>query len=129
LAPDAYGLVQMKATTIAILACVFLFACGGGSKMMCTGPTPACNNGSPLQSIAVSSPNKTLNVGTTMQFTAVGNYQGGSKVDITSAVLWSTDSQVALISPQGLAFGQFPGSVNVTASAGSITGFEAITVP
>jgi hypothetical protein len=119
--------VEMKAS-FAILACVLLSACGGG-KTMCTGPTPACNKGSLLQSVAVSSPNNTLNVGTTMQFTAVGHYQSGSMADITSGVLWSTDSQVALISPQGLALGEFPGTVNVTAAAGPITGFETVAVP
>jgi hypothetical protein len=122
-----WALSDMK-TIIAVLACVFLAACGGG-KMTCTGPAPACNNGSLLQSITVSSPSKTLDVGTIMQFTATGHYQNGSMVNITSGVLWSTDSQVALIDPQGLAIGQVPGTVNITAGAGPITGFETVTVP
>jgi Bacterial Ig-like domain (group 2) len=115
-------------TIIAILACVFLAACGGG-KMTCTGPTPACNNGSPLQSVTVSSPSKTLILGGIMQFTAAGHYQNGSMVNITSGVLWSTDSQVALITSQGIAVGEVPGTVSITASAGPITGFETVTVP
>jgi hypothetical protein len=64
-----------------------------------------------------------------MQFTATGHYQNGSMVNITTGVLWSTDSQVALIDPQGLAIGQVPGTVNVTAGAGPTTGFETVTVP
>lgn len=119
-------LSQMKITA-AVVACVFLAGCGGG-KMMCTGPGPACNNGSPLQSVTVTSPSKTLDVGATMQFAAAGHYQDGSTVDVTSGVLWATDSQIALISPQGLAIGELPGTVNVTAGAGPITGFESVTV-
>jgi hypothetical protein len=114
-------------TIIAVLACVFLAACGGG-RMTCTGPPPACNNGSLLQSVTVSSPSKTLNVGAIMQFTATGHYQNGSTVNITSGVLWSADSPIALITSLGLALGEFPGTVNVTAGAGSITGFESVTV-
>jgi hypothetical protein len=121
------ALLHIKAI-IAVLACVFLAACGGG-RMTCTGPAPACNSGSLLQSVTVSSPSKTLNIGAIMQFTATGHYQNGSTVNITSGVLWSTDSQVALIGPQGLAIGQFPGTVNVSAGAGPITGFETVTVP
>jgi Bacterial Ig-like domain (group 2) len=122
-----WTLSNMK-TIIAVLACVFLAACGGG-KMACTGAAPACNNGSLLRSVTVSSPSNTLDIGAIMQFTATGHYQNGSTVNITSGVLWSTDSQVALIGPQGLAIGQFSGTVNVTAGAGPITGFEAVTVP
>jgi hypothetical protein len=122
-----WALSNMK-TIIAALACVFLAACGGG-KMTCTGPAPACNKGSLLQSVTVTSPSKTLNLGAIMQFTAFGHYQDGSTVNITSGVLWSTDSQVALITPLGLAIGEAPGTVNVSAGAGSITGFETVTVP
>lgn len=122
-----WAVSNMK-TIIAVLACVFFAACGGG-KMTCTGPPPACNNGSQLQSVTVTSPSKTLIVGATMQFTATGHYQNGSTVNITSGVLWSADSQVALIDPLGLAIGQTPGTVSVTAGAGSITGFETVTVP
>ena len=115
-------------TMIAVVACVLLVACGD-KKMTCTGPTPACNGGSLLRSVTVSSPSTTLNVGVIMQFTATGHYKDGSTADITSGVLWSTDSQNVLVGPLGLAIGQFPGTVNVTAGAGPITGFETVTVP
>lgn len=96
---------------------------------MCTGPTAACNNGSPLQSLTVGSPSNSFSVGATMQFTATGHYKNGSTVNITGAVLWSTDSaQVAVIEPHGLAIGEGPGMVNVTAGAGPITGFESVVV-
>ena len=110
-----------------VLACLFLAACGGGG--MCTGPTAACNNGSPLKSLTVSSPSTSLTVGATMQFTAMGHYKNGSMVDITGGVLWSTDSaQVAVIEPHGLAIGEGAGMANITAGAGPITGFESVTV-
>jgi hypothetical protein len=114
-------------TIIAVLSCVFLAACGGG-RMTCVGPAPACNNGSPLQSVTVSSPSKTLIVGATLQFTAMGHYQNGSTANITNSVLWSADSPIALITSQGLALGEFPGIVNITAGAGPITGFESVTI-
>jgi hypothetical protein len=64
-----------------------------------------------------------------MQFTATGRYENSSTADITNGVLWSADSQVALISPGGVALGQQAGTVNITAGAGPITGFETVTVP
>jgi hypothetical protein len=97
--------------------------------MTCTGSLPACNSGSLLQSITVSSPATTLIVNGVMQFTATGHYRNGSTANITSAALWSTDSPlVALISQGGVALGVQPGSVTITAGAGSITGFELVTI-
>ncbi len=64
-----------------------------------------------------------------MQFIATGHYKNGSTVDITDGVQWSTDApQVALIGITGIALGQNPGTVNVTAGAGSVTGFETVSV-
>lgn len=64
-----------------------------------------------------------------MQFTATGHYKNGSMLDITDSVQWSTDNPaVALIGITGIALGENPGTVNVTAGAGSITGFETVSV-
>jgi hypothetical protein len=64
-----------------------------------------------------------------MQFAATGHYRNGSSANITTEVLWSTDdSLIILIDLAGLALGENPGTVNVTAGAGSITGFERVTV-
>lgn len=88
-----------------------------------------CNNGSPLESVTVSSKATTLGVGLTMQFTATGKYDNGSTLNITDGALWSTDEPlIALVGLNGVAIGENPGTVNVTAGAGSITGFELITV-
>jgi len=109
-------------------ACLCLAACGS-SKPTCTGSLPQCNGESPLNSVSVSSPSSTLGVNESMQFSAMGKYKDGSSADITNGVLWSTDSpEIALIGAEGIAIGKRPGTVNVTASAGSITGFELITV-
>jgi trimeric autotransporter adhesin len=65
-----------------------------------------------------------------MQFSATGHYHNGSTADITTVVLWSTDnSLIVLIGLNGVAIGVNPGTINVTAGAGSITGFESVTVP
>jgi hypothetical protein len=112
-----------------LLACLGLAGCGSSAKQ-CTGPLPLCNNGSPIQSVAVSSPSATLDIGALMQFSATGHYRNGSTADITTVVLWSTDDAlIVLIGLNGVAMGENPGTINVTAGAGSITGFESVTVP
>ena len=64
-----------------------------------------------------------------MQFTATGHYKNGSTLGITDSVQWSTDApEVALIGITGIALGENPGTANVTAGAGSITGFETVSV-
>jgi hypothetical protein len=116
--------------TIFLLACLDLLAGCGSSSKQCVGPLPLCNNGSTIQSVAVSSPSTTLGVDATMQFAATGHYRNGSTADITTEVLWSTDDAlIVLIGLNGVAIGENPGTVNVTAGAGSITGFEVVTVP
>lgn len=111
-----------------VLAILPAAACGSSQKA-CTSLAPACNAGSPLQSVSVSSPATSLAVSLTMQFTATGHYQNGSTLDVTDGVSWSTDSpEVALIGITGIAIGENAGTVNVTATAGSISGSEAVTV-
>jgi hypothetical protein len=76
-----------------------------------------------LTSIAVTPGNPyNLSVGSTQQFTATGTYSDGSTEDITSAVTWnSSDTGVAIISPNGLATGVADGSTDITASLSAYT--------
>jgi hypothetical protein len=58
-----------------------------------------------------------LAVGSTQQFTAVGNYSDGSQKNFNSQVTWSSSNPgVATISPSGLATGVAAGSTSITAS-------------
>jgi len=83
--------------TIFLLACLDLLAGCGSSSKQCVGPLPLCNNGSTIQSVAVSSPSTTLGVDATMQFAATGHYRNGSTADITTEVLWSTDDALIVL--------------------------------
>ena len=56
-----------------------------------------------LQSITLSPQNATMGKGTTLQFTATGNYSDGSTQDLTSLVTWtSSDSNTVSINSAGL---------------------------
>ena len=59
-----------------------------------------------LQSITISPQNATMGKGTTLQFTATGNYSDSSTQDLTALVTWtSSDSTEVSINSTGLATG------------------------
>ena len=64
-----------------------------------------------------------------MQFTAIGTYGGGTKVDITSTAIWSsTSTAIATVNSSGLAAGLSAGTTTVTAASGAISGSSSLTV-
>jgi hypothetical protein len=79
---------------------------------------------SPLASIAVTPNNSsspTVNVGSSLQFTAIGTYQDSSTQDISTQVTWSsTNPTAATILGSGLATGQGVGSTMISAALGGI---------
>ena len=82
-----------------------------------------------LNSITVGPENATLQQGTTLQMVAVGNYDDGSTNTLSSGVFWtSDDTAVAPISTGGVVTGAAPGTANITASSGAITGTTSITI-
>jgi uncharacterized protein YjdB len=70
-----------------------------------------------LTSVAISPSSSSVEVGKTMQLTAVGGYDDGTSKKLTSDVSWSSsDSTVATVSSSGLLQGINPGTATITAS-------------
>ncbi|MGH9529025.1 MAG: Ig-like domain-containing protein [Terriglobales bacterium] len=87
-------------------------------------------SGANLVSIAVSPANLSIYDGKTQQLTATGSYNDGTTQDLTGKVSWAgAVPGVVDLSSTGLLTAQGPGSATVTATSGSISGSDAITVP
>lgn len=86
-----------------------------------------------LATIQVSPATATLAAGFSQGFSATGIFQDGTTQDLTGSVTWSTsDESVATISQssgqRGLTTGVAPGSVQVRAALGSLSGQADLTV-
>ena len=96
---------------------------GGQANIMAT--SGSVNNSSPLtvtallSSISVTPSTPGVFVGSTLQFSATGNYNDGTTKNLTSSVAWSSsDTAKATISTGGLATGVKGGQVNIIAALG-----------
>ncbi|KTD53715.1 protein with a bacterial immunoglobulin-like domain protein [Legionella santicrucis] len=89
--------------------------------------TPALLNSITVTPIAPSIAN-----GTSLQFTATGNYSDGSLQDLTSTVTWASSTTAATISnaagSQGLAVGTNAGQTTISATLGGTSGTTQLTV-
>jgi hypothetical protein len=97
-----------------------------GSTTLTVGPAA-------LVSIAVTPAFPSDPLGTSQQFTATGTFTDGSAHDITTTVLWGSDTiAVATISnatgSQGLVTTVGTGSAKITVASGSITASTTLTV-
>lgn len=86
-----------------------------------------------LESINVTPPDRTLSLGLTQQYTAVGTFTDGSTQALTSAVLWeSSDETVATISnapgSRGRATTLGGGTTTISATLDGVTGDTSLTV-
>jgi hypothetical protein len=82
-----------------------------------------------LQSINISPQNATMGKGTTLQFTATGNYSDSTTQDLTALVTWtSSDSTEVSITSAGLATGRQFGTVTITAALGPVNSSTGLTV-
>jgi uncharacterized protein YjdB len=81
-----------------------------------------------LVSISVGPSNPSIAVGTTEQFSAVGNFDDGSTQLLTSLAWSSTSGSVARVDANGLATGAATGSTTITATSGSVTGSTSLSV-
>jgi uncharacterized protein YjdB len=81
-----------------------------------------------LVSLTVTAPDLTIDINTTAQFTATGNFSDGSAQDYTQLVSWSAPGPVASIDNTGLATGLSIGTATVTANVGSISGSASLQV-
>lgn len=86
-----------------------------------------------LQSITVTPKSPALPVGSVQQFTATGNYTGGTTQDLTSSVMWTASENVVVVSlsSKGVATALAPGLVTIKAIVGTIVGvsFATVTAP
>ena len=82
-----------------------------------------------LQSIAVTPADPSVPKGETQPFTATGTLSDNSTEDITGQVTWaSATTSVATITAAGLATAAGPGTSNISATMGGISGSTALTV-
>jgi 6-phosphogluconolactonase (cycloisomerase 2 family) len=82
-----------------------------------------------LSSISVTPAGASVAAGLTLQLTATGSYSDGTTKDLTANVTWaSSDVSKATIAASGIATGLAPGSTTITATSGSISGTNTLTV-
>ena len=82
-----------------------------------------------LISIVISPATSSMPVNTSQQFTAVGNYAGGSSADLTTLVTWGSSSNgVATMSVTGLATAVTAGTTNISASFAGVSASTGLTV-
>jgi hypothetical protein len=82
-----------------------------------------------LTSITAGPQNASIQQGTTLQMTAVGNFDDGSTKTLTKGVFWSSsDDGFASVSQSGVVTGVAAGTATISASSGAITGTTTITV-
>ena len=82
-----------------------------------------------LESITVTPDSHSIVQLATRQFTATGTYSDGSTQDVTSSVIWSSDTgTVATIDENGLVTSGDMGSSTIVATLGSVSGSTALIV-
>jgi hypothetical protein len=110
---------------------VILFSCTQGnldplSATAILTVTPSV----PLTSITISPSAPTIAVGAMQAFTAIGNYQDGSTQNITTSVVWSSDTPnvLTVLASGGVATGVAVGTANVSASLNGVLASTLVTV-
>ncbi len=94
-----------------------------------TGSTTLAVSPAPLTSITVSPGTASVAAGLNQQFSALARFADGSTQDVTALAGWSsTSASVASIGPTGLATTTTPGTTNIVASIGTVSGSAALTV-
>jgi hypothetical protein len=82
-----------------------------------------------LMTIVVTPTNPAIAVGTTQQLTATGNYNDGSKKDLSATATWASATPAKVtVSPAGLATAVAPGTSIITATSGTVMGTTTVTV-
>lgn len=82
-----------------------------------------------LVSVAVGPANLSLHPGDFVQLTATGTFSDGSKQDLTATAAWSSvPATVVAVGSTGLATAAASGMATVTATSGSISGTDTISV-
>jgi len=82
-----------------------------------------------LLSIALTPANPTIAKGTTVQLTAIGTYDDGVTMDVSSMATWTSSVAAnATVSAAGLVTGVASGAAAITATIGTVTASTTVTV-
>jgi hypothetical protein len=82
-----------------------------------------------LQDIVVTAAQSSFALGLSLQLKAEGTYSDGTTQDLTSTVIWSTQTPaVGVVSSTGLATGHTTGTFNALATTGGVVGSLGVTV-
>jgi hypothetical protein len=82
-----------------------------------------------VTSIAITPVSPSVSAGSAQQLTATATFSGGSTQNVTNSATWSSSSStIATLSAAGLATGVAQGTATVSATYGSVTGNDTITV-
>jgi hypothetical protein len=104
--------------------------CGSGILISCGGGTnpPAPPAPPTLQSVNVSPQNGNVAAGLTQQCSASGNYSDGTSKPISNITWATSEATIATVNSTGMVTTLKQGSVNVSATSGTLTGSTALTV-
>jgi hypothetical protein len=81
-----------------------------------------------LSSITVAPQNASVNIGSTLQFTATGVNNDGTNASLHNLTWSSSATTIATITSAGLAKGVASGTATITATDGGVTGSSTVTV-
>ena len=81
-----------------------------------------------LTSITVAPQNASVNIGSTLQFTATGVNNDGTNASLHNLTWSSSATTIATITSSGLAKGVASGTATITATDGGVTGSSSLTV-
>ena len=120
---SASGVATGVSAGTAVIQALLSGVAGSTSLTVTTQPAPT------LQSITVTPNPATVNVGSTVAFTATGNYSDGSTQNLTASAAWtSSNTLLATISAGGAATGIAGGNLTISATASGVTGTASLTV-
>jgi len=104
-----------------LITSLFCLAFGVGCRGFFVNPT--------LTTITVGPATPSVQQGSTLQMTATGTFDDGSKKTLTANVTWSTsDVATATVSSSGVVTGVAPGTATITATSGTVSGSTTVTI-
>jgi hypothetical protein len=94
-----------------------------------TGQATLVVTGATLQTLQIDPVDPNVGVGVEVDFRATGLYTDGTRVDLTSQVMWTSSTSAVLpIDGGGHAFSRAPGTSVVTATTGALVASSTVTV-
>ena len=93
------------------------------------GTSTVNTTGATLTSITVTPSSPGISVGGTLQFTATGQFNDGSSINLTRQAAWdSSDISIAVINSSGIATSVAAGSTTITATQNGVSGSASLMV-